>query len=131
MLIYMCVCLKAQLIVSKIGKKIILENHFSYIVFRCCEPRWRNGYRSCLPHGNPGLIPRWVETLGCVLVNYSLTGPRCKSGTTKCGEDRIMCTSPAWNVWRRHCFHSPQGDGLHLLGSSVKKFKLPLTHKYA
>ena len=38
-----------------------------------------------------GLIPRRVETLGRVSVNHSLTAPRCKIGTSKCGEDKIMC----------------------------------------
>ena len=41
--------------------------------------------------------------------------------------DRIMCTSPAWDVRKRHCSHSPQSDGLHqgwvgsLLGSQMSK----------
>ena len=63
--------------------------------------------------------------LGSVSVNDSLTIPRCKNCTSKCGEDKFECTSPAWDVWGQHCSYSPQGDDLHqggvgsLLGSEV------------
>ena len=62
--------------------------------------------------GGWGLIPGRVETLGSVSVNHSITGLRCKNGTSACREDR-MCTSPAWNVWRWNCSHSHQGDSLY------------------
>ena len=48
--------------------------------------------------GGRGSIPRRVEMLGSVSVNHSLTVPRCKNGTSKCGEDRNQSTSPAWSV---------------------------------
>ena len=66
----------------------------------CWEPLWPNGHRSCLPQGGRGSISGRIETLGRVSVNHQVTGPRCKNGTRECGEDRIMCTSPAWDVWR-------------------------------
>ena len=50
--------------------------------------------------GGWGSILRRTETLESVSVNHSLTGPRCKNDTSKCWEDRIMCTSPVWNVLR-------------------------------
>ena len=60
-----------------------------------------------------GFIPRRVEILGSITVNNSLTQPSHKNGTSKWGENRIMCASPVWDIWRQHCSHSPQGDGLH------------------
>ena len=79
------------------------------------EPWWPNGHRSCLPRGRLGFDPQEgkVDSSGIVSINHSLTRPRCKNGTSKCKEDRIMCASPVADVWRQHNSHSPQGDGLY------------------
>ena len=38
--------------------------------------------------GRLGFDPERIEMLGSVSVNHSLTRPRCKIGTSKCGVDR-------------------------------------------
>ena len=50
--------------------------------------------------GGQSSIPGWVDILGSVSVNRILTELSCKNDTSKCGEDRIMCVSLAWDVWR-------------------------------
>ena len=41
-----------------------------------------------------GTISVKVETSGSVSVNHSLTGSRCKNGTSKWWEDRFHCAVP-------------------------------------
>ena len=81
--------------------------------------------------GGQDSIPGRVKPLCSVSVNHSLTGPRCKNGTSECGLGRIMCASPAWDVWRRHCSHSPQGEAYTNIGFPLwmlsENCKPPLT----
>ena len=51
------------------------------------------------------------------------------------GEQESKSASPAWDIWRCHCSHSPQGDGLYQdwVGSwevKCQNCKPPLTGKY-
>ena len=48
------------------------------------ELQWLYGYRSRFPNRRLGSILKWVDALGSVSVNHSLTTPRCKNGTSKC-----------------------------------------------
>ena len=52
------------------------------------------GIVSAFYAGARGSIPGKVEMLSSVLVNHSLTGPRCKNGTSKCWEDLIWPPPP-------------------------------------
>ena len=49
--------------------------------------RWPNGYRTRFPSGGPGFDPQKGQDSGQVLLNHSLTIPRCRNGTSKCGEN--------------------------------------------
>ena len=58
--------------------------------------------------GGRGSIPGRVEMLGSVSVNHRCNAPKCKYGTSECGEDRFECSGPSgmWIV----AVQSPQID---------------------
>ena len=70
--------------------------------------------------GGRGSIHERLETLGSVVVNHSLTGPRCKN--SECWEDLMH---PQLSDFINSCFRSPQDDSSHqgwvgsLLGNVV------------
>ena len=66
-----------------------VQCHQSYLVRRSA----RMVILLALHAGGWGSIRGILQTSGCVSVNHR---PRCKNGISKCGEDRIMCASPAW-----------------------------------
>ena len=64
---------------------------------------WPNGHHFRLLRERPGSNTRRVETLGHASVNHSLTGLRCKNGTSECWED-LMSPPPIVKLYEVSTF---------------------------
>ena len=63
---------------------------FNFVIFSILIV-WPNGHHSCFASRWSGFDPRKGWDSGHVLLNHSLTIPRCKNGTSECGENLKVC----------------------------------------